>query len=284
MLPFAFGEPVYGALNWVNVGKISFQPSEIAKILYVIAVAQFLEDYKEKDRSHMIKVIILTGIILLILVIQNDFGTAALYGATFIVLVYIATCKIRYPLIITCVGALGALMIIPQVSHIQSRINSWLDPWGDITNTGYQVVQGMFAMGTWGIMGSGLTRGQPTKVPFVTTDFIFVAIVEELGVIIGMGVIISYLLIAIWGIMIGLSQRIRFYRYIIMGYTTFIVIQSFIMLGGVLQLIPITGITLPFVSYGGSSILSAICMMGIMIYLSKQTVVNSINSYPIHVE
>ncbi len=267
LLPFAFGSQINGSLNWVNFHGITFQPSEITKILYIIAMAEFLTLYyiRENSDKSMIKILLLTGAVLLILIVQKDLGSAMLYAITFLVLMYIGTSRIVVPVVGMTGGIVAFCMLALVFSHVQVRIQAWIDPWADIANTGYQIVQGMFAMGTWGVLGSGLTLGMPSKVPFVTTDFIFVAIVEELGVIIGMGIILSYLLLAIWGIRISLKHRIMFIRYITMGYTTFIVMQSFIILGGVLQLLPITGITLPFVSYGGSSMFSSMCMMAIII-------------------
>ncbi|OOB77845.1 MAG: hypothetical protein ATN33_06100 [Epulopiscium sp. Nele67-Bin001] len=266
-LPFLFGSQINGALNWVNIGGISFQPSEMAKILYVIAIAEFLTLYyiRENSDKSIFKVLLLTAAVLLILIAQKDLGGAMLYAITFLVLMYTGTSNIIIPLVGVGVGAVGFGMLMLVFSHVQVRIQAWLNPWVDIVNTGYQMVQGLFAMGTWGVFGSGLTRGLPQKVPFVTTDFIFVAIVEELGVIIGMCVIFSYLLLAIWGIRISLKHRIMFVRYIIIGYTTFIVMQSFIILGGVMQILPLTGVTLPFVSYGGSSMFSSTCMIAIIL-------------------
>ncbi|OOB76811.1 MAG: hypothetical protein BEN19_03910 [Epulopiscium sp. Nuni2H_MBin003] len=258
LLPFFFGERVYGALNWVSIGVISFQPSEITKIFYIIIGAYFLS---QTGNVHIIKFMILTIAIFIILMAQRDLGTALLYSCTFMALVYIKTSNILYPIIGGIVGIIGVAILALIFSHIQLRIDVWLNPFDDIFGSGYQLIQGLFAMGTWGVMGSGLTLGFPDMIPLVTTDFIFAAIVEELGVIVGVCVIFSYLMLGVIAVEISTNTVSLFLKYIVIGYTTFIVVQTFIILAGVMQLIPLTGVTLPFVSYGGSSLLSCIVMI-----------------------
>ncbi|OON95565.1 MAG: hypothetical protein ATN31_10780 [Candidatus Epulonipiscioides saccharophilum] len=266
LLPFLLGKRIYGAYNWVDLKFISFQPSEIGKIAYGMIAGYLLTEKKIKKQSIWI-VFFLTSIISIIFVLQKDLGAAFLYMGVFLILYYIHTLKLSHLIIGGLACGLSGIIFIATFSHVRKRILSWLDPFSDIWGAGYQMAQGLFAMGTWGPLGSGLALGTPRSIPFVTTDFIFTAIVEELGVIIGCLIILSYFCIGMFGAVIATELKNRFLQYIAIVYTSFITLQAFVILAGVLQIIPLTGVTLPFISAGGSSILSSTIMIVILFSL-----------------
>ncbi|ONI46435.1 hypothetical protein AN641_00185 [Candidatus Epulonipiscioides gigas] len=265
LLPFILGERIYGALNWVDLEIISFQPSELGKILYVLIGARILTN--NEINKPVLKFFILTSIISSIFLVQRDLGAAFLYFGVFLILFYIHTLKLLYLIIGGVLCGVGGLIFTAMFAHVRQRVLNWINPFNDVLGSGYQMVQGLFAMGTWGVLGSGIYLGTPKNVPFVTTDFIFAAIVEELGIIIAFLVILSFFCIGFFGCIIAIKLENDFLKYIALGYTSFIILQSFLILGGILQIIPLTGVTLPFVSYGGSSILSSIIMIFILFYL-----------------
>lgn len=270
LLPFIFGKATNGAINWVNIGPVAFQPSEIGKIaLIFFLAAQF---YKFEQNKHQWRTLYISGagvgVALVALVLQRDLGGALLYYLTFLMMVLVGTHKIWLPLIGVGVGGVGSLFGYFLFSHVRVRVNNWIDPWQDISGSGYQVVQGLFAMGTWGWFGSGLTKGIPEKIPYATTDYIFAAISEEFGNLFAIIVILCYLGIVIQSLKIVLKQTDAFFALVITGIAVLLGLQTFIILGGVLKVIPLTGVTLPFVSYGGSSLLISIGMVGLLSYFS----------------
>ncbi|ONI43273.1 hypothetical protein AN639_10705 [Candidatus Epulonipiscium fishelsonii] len=265
-LPFVFGVTKNGATNWAGINNISFQPSEFVKILYIYLIGLYF------TQCNLIKPFLLTAFVIGVLFIQRDLGSAFLYIGVFLIMTYALTQSLQFVLIGVGFGSILAIISTFLFTHVQTRITAWLNPWSDVDGKGYQLTQGMFAMGTWGIFGSGLNKGLPTKVPYVTTDYIFVAIVEELGLIIAIAVILCYLIIGVVGLNISANQQNYLAKYLTLGCTSVIVIQSFIILAGILQVIPLTGITLPFVSYGGSSLTSMFITVSIL-----ETIDNNIN-------
>ncbi|MEG0085195.1 MAG: FtsW/RodA/SpoVE family cell cycle protein, partial [Niameybacter sp.] len=195
MLPFLFGESKYGAMNWVEIAGIGFQPSEFGKVTFVLFLAAHFDefDFKPHKLSVIFQSVLFVGSILMMLVLQRDLGGALLYGLTFLIMLYIGTTSAFLPLIGIAGGGVAACLAYLCFGHVRIRVEAWLDPWADISNTGYQVVQGLFAIGTWGWFGSGLTRGIPNKIPIVTTDYIFAAVCEELGNIVGIVVLLVIL-------------------------------------------------------------------------------------------
>lgn len=270
ILPFVFGQAKNGAINWVEIGPISFQPSEVGKVTLILFLAALFHDYEpsKKKLNKLIWAIGTVGVTLICLVFQKDLGGALLYYLTFLVMLFVGTQKVWLPLLGLVGGTIASFLGYMMFSHVRVRVQAWLNPWADISGGGYQVVQGLFAMGTWGWFGSGLTRGIPGKIPFVTTDYIFAAISEELGNIFAMIIILCYLAIILQGLKIALIQKEKFYMFICIGIVSLLGFQSFIIVGGVLKLIPLTGITLPFISYGGTSLLVSMGMIGILSILS----------------
>ena len=270
LLPFVAGTTIYGATNWVQIGPISFQPSEIGKAALVLFLASVLSEEGRLERG--LKGLIFPGSVvafsLLCLVIQKDLGAVVLYYVTAIGLVFVATRKVLYPIIGTLAASIGALVAYMTFGHVRVRVAAWLNPWVDISGIGYQSVQGLFAIGTWGWLGSGLTRGKPNDIPFAYSDYIFAAVCEEFGNIVGVVVLLAYLGIIFLCLQVAFRYQDNFYRLVIMGIATLFSVQTFIIVGGVLKIIPLTGITTPFMSAGGSSIVVSMGMIGLITYFS----------------
>jgi cell division protein FtsW (lipid II flippase) len=256
ILPFFFGITQSGATNWVQLGFLSFQPSEIGKLAFIIYLAATWELFAQKHapRQYLIEVSGVTLFLLGCLFLQKDLGAALLYYLTFLILLLVGTERFIFPAIGLGLGALGSVMGYLMFSHVRGRVEAWLNPWADITSTGYQVVQGLFAMGTWGFWGSGLTRGVPQKIPVVTTDYIFAAVCEELGTFFGILLILCYLAYLLFIFKVALEQTTIFYSLLALGVACLIGFQTFLIIGGVLKLVPLTGITVPFMSFGGTSL------------------------------
>ncbi|MGL4800131.1 MAG: FtsW/RodA/SpoVE family cell cycle protein [Cellulosilyticaceae bacterium] len=273
VMPFIWGEKIYGAINWVQIGPIGFQPSEFAKITFIMYLASALHDFemKEKPFKTIVQICALVAALILGLVIQRDLGGAMLYFLTFLILLYVGTRKSWLSLLGLGAGGLAAVAGYFLFGHVRIRVEAWLNPWADIENKGYQVVQGLFAIGTWGWLGSGLTRGIPEQIPIVTTDYIFPAICEEFGNMFGILILLCYLGILLQGLKIALVQLDNFSAMLTIGIVVVFGLQALIILGGVLKVIPLTGITLPFVSYGGSSMLTSLSMIGILGFLLSKT-------------
>lgn len=272
-LPFVFGETIYGATNWVQIGPIGFQPSEFGKVTFIMYLASALWNFdtQEDKLKALITLCATTAGIVLGLVIQRDLGAALLYFATFLVLLYLGTKKWWLSLLGFIAGGMASLVAYQLFAHVRVRVQAWINPWVDIENTGYQVVQGLFAMGTWGFLGSGLTRGIPEQIPIATSDYIFPAICEEFGNGIGIVILLCYLGIVLQGLKVALVQEDGFSKFLTIGIVIMFALQALIILCGVMKLIPLTGITLPFVSYGGSSMLTSLSMAGILGYLLATT-------------
>ncbi|NLK21667.1 MAG: FtsW/RodA/SpoVE family cell cycle protein [Epulopiscium sp.] len=265
--PFVLGEEQFGARNWIFIGKYSFQPSEIVKFLFVFYLAASLRKYN--SLKDIIIPTIMSGGYILVLVAQKDLGGALIYFLTFLILIYLRTSSS-----LLFFGGLGGASLASMVayklySHVQVRVEAWLNPWKDMDYKGYQITQSLFGIGTWGWMGSGLTRGYPKSIPVVKTDFIFAAICEEFGNLFAIGIILIFLLMILRGVMIAIKCNRVFYSLLAVGAINLIAIQAFLIIGGVIKMIPLTGVTLPFISYGGSSVITSILIIGILQWIQS---------------
>jgi cell division protein FtsW (lipid II flippase) len=257
-----FARAIGGAKNWIDIGSFSFQPSELAKILFIVVTAYFLSTRK-KMRSLWIYVIF-TAASVGLLVLSKDLGTALLFCGTFLVVFYAGTGNAWLTLGGIGVFGAGAVGSYYLFSHVKVRVDVWRDPWSLYNDQGYQIVQGLMAIASGGLLGSGLGLGMPGVIPAAHTDYIFAVVSEEFGLIAGIMLIVFYLVFIIRGILIALRARSAFDALLVFGCTVMLSLQSFIIIGGVIKLIPLTGITLPFLSYGGSSVLSAFLQLGII--------------------
>jgi len=268
--PLVVGVTRNGARNWIEFGSYTFQPSELVKILFIFTSASLLKD--KKSIKELFPLMAFALICMGILMMENDFGMMIIYFAIFIIMLYIGTSNIAYILGGLAAAASGGCLAYLYVSHIKVRIEAWLNPWADATGKGYQIVQSLIAIGSGGWFGSGVGLGSPYVIPAAKTDFIFAAIAEEFGVLMALAVIIMYLLIVYESMKIALEANSAFYSLLSAGSASAIGLQAFIIIGGVIKLIPLTGVTLPFVSYGGSSMLANFMIVGIVQGVASQIV------------
>lgn len=265
-----FGSEEFGSRNWISIGSFSFQPSEVVKILFITYLASALN--QQPEPKQLVPPAVLCMIILLCFVAQKDLGSALIFFMSFMVVLYIATSNIAYFVLGTGAAAVGAYLAYLIFPHIQTRVSAWLDPWSDVANTGYQIAHSLFAIATYGLTGAGFTKGFSTSIPVVERDFIFSAICEEFGVIFGIAVILVFLMIFLEGAVGALNAKNRFLCLFCAGLTALISFQTFVILGGVTKLIPLTGVTLPFISYGGTSVLVCYTLIGIIQWVYKSCV------------
>lgn len=261
-LVFVIGKSVYGAKNWIIIGGFAMQPSEFVKIVYVFFVAAFLA--KSTKFSDIVKTGVLAGIHVLILVAEKDLGAALIYYITFLAILYVASQKLVYMGLGLGAGAVAATGAYFLFSHVQTRVIAWRDPWGTIDGAGYQIAQSLFAIGTGGWFGMGLGEGLPSKIPVAESDFIFSAISEELGAFFALCLILVEVSCFLMFVNIALKMKRRFYKLTALGLAVEYIFQVFLTIGGVTKFIPSTGVTLPLVSYGGSSIISTVILFCII--------------------
>lgn len=256
------GTTVYGAKNWIKIGGILVQPSEFAKILFVFAIAGILA--KSTSIKRVFVSAIIAGAHVLLLVMEKDLGGALIFFVTYMMMLVIASGNIIYLILGTAAGSGAAVVAYKLFSHVRVRVTAFLDPWSVIDNQGYQVTQALFAIGTGGWFGLGLGRGYPKSIPVAESDFIFAAICEEMGTITGVCIILLYIVtfVEIMGIAIKMSSQ--FYKILACGFGFMIFFQTFLCIGGVTKFIPSTGVTMPLISYGGSSVVSTIIVFNII--------------------
>lgn len=268
-----FGTTINGSKNWISLGAFTFQPSEITKILFIMFLACYYS--KAWDRPFLKltpKWITLLGTYLFIgfLVLQRDWGTILVMFSIYIFMIYVY--EKGYGFLALNVGAASVVAVLGYqfLYHIQVRVSTWLDPWADISNKGYQITQSLFAIASGGYFGRGLGNGSPNYIPEVHSDFIFAAVCEEMGVFGGAAIIILFFLIAYRCFKISITAQNPFDKAVCLGLTLMFAVQTFIIVGGVIKMIPLTGITLPFVSYGGTSIVVNFISLGIIQAISAK--------------
>ncbi|PWL42593.1 FtsW/RodA/SpoVE family cell cycle protein [Christensenella sp. MSJ-20] len=261
-LSIVFSGSVFGAKNWFTIAGVTVQPSEFVKVLLVVALAGVLHQYN--GFSSLLVIAGYVGGCLILLLLQKDLGAALLYAGTAIIMLYAGTSN-KW-LVGGAVGAVsvGSVLAYKLFPHVRVRVALWQNPWALYESQGYQVVQGLIAIASGGLFGLGLTMGMPMAVPVRHTDFIFAVICEEFGLIIGVALVAFYLVFIVRGAIIAMDARNSFDAIMAIGCVAMITLQCFINIGGVVKLIPLTGITLPFVSYGGSSMLSCFILLGIL--------------------
>jgi cell division protein FtsW (lipid II flippase) len=280
------GATINGANLWIQVGPLSFQPGEFAKVLLVVFLAGYLRDNREMlsmgfgrmgapSPKHFGPLLLIWGAAMLVLFQTNDLGGGLLLFSIFLAMLYVATGRWLYVAVGLALFALGAWGIYQVVDHVAGRISIWLDPWNDPYDEGFQLVQSIYAIASGGLFGQGLGRGVLVKedgepyIPFLETDFIYSAIAQELGLAGAAAVVLLYLVFAYRGFRIAMTADDGFSKLLAAGLTATLGIQAFIIIGGVSGLIPLTGITLPFVSYGGSSIVANFLLVAILLVVSN---------------
>lgn len=256
------GSEVYGARNWITIGGQNFQPSEFVKVGTVFVLAHWLTN--SRDLRGIWPLLFYVFAVVALLVVERDLGAAVLIAGTALIVFYVATGSKSLTLLGLAAGSAGAIASYYIFDHVRVRVAIWKNPWATYSGKGYQIAQGLMAIASGGLWGMGLTRGSPKLIPAYHTDYIFAVICEEFGVIMGVCIIAFYLVFILRGALVALNAPDRFMMLTAFGCTVLITLQSFIIIAGVIKLIPLTGITLPFVSYGGSSIIASMMLLGIL--------------------
>jgi cell division protein FtsW (lipid II flippase) len=276
-----FGVEINGARLWFNLKFFYFQPAELLKIILVVFFAAYLSEKRELLNApyaigrlrvpplpYLFPMVALWGLSLMIVVVEKDLGQGLLIFGIFLSMLYLASGRIGYVIGGLIAFAIGAYFLYRVFPHVQVRVQIWLDPWSRGQGTGAQLVQSQYALASGGIFGSGLGLGDPTNIPLVQTDFVFSAIGEEMGLLGTMALLIFYLFFVYRGVRIALDAVDDFSRYLAAGLTAVLGLQALIIIGGTVGLVPLTGITLPFISYGGSSLLSNFIIVGMLLAIS----------------
>lgn len=277
-----FGVVRNGSKNWIVLAGVSIQPSEFIRILFVLSLAAIFTkartikkgkvSYLERKKIRSTRLLFAAAIAFsnaMCLFLQREWGIALLFFAIYLAFLYIyGENKLFFAANILMV-ILAAFVGVKFMSHIQVRVSAWLDPFADITGKGYQIAQSLFAIGAGGFAGSGIGAGSPYLIPVVSSDFIFSAICEETGVLGGVAILMLYFLLVYRGFKIALSSTNEFNKAVAAGLSVMLGVQTFIIVGGVTKLIPLTGITLPFISFGGSSMITTFIVMGMLQAISS---------------
>jgi cell division protein FtsW (lipid II flippase) len=275
------GRTVNGARLWVGIGQWQFQPGEFAKILLIVFLAGYLREKREVLAQGRLKdfgpLLLIWGGAMAVLVQTNDLGSALLYFGIFLAMLYVATSRLIFAFGGMALFLAGAAFVYQVIPRVQDRVTIWLDPWPYAQAEGYQLVQSLFAIAFGGFGGTGLGRGTFTFsdgdnaiIPYLNTDFIYAALAHELGLVGISAVLLVYMLFAARGFRAALLAQDGFSKLLGTGLTFAFALQTFIIVGGVLRLIPLTGITLPFVSYGGSSLLANFVLLALLLLVSNR--------------
>jgi cell division protein FtsW (lipid II flippase) len=290
LLTAMLGKEINGARLWIDLGPVSFQPGEIGKILLVIFFAAYLVDMREvltvstrrvlgvplPPFRYLAPLLTIWALSMALMIFMKDLGTSLLFFGALLALLYVATGRFFYVLVGLVLFFAGAVILYFIFPHVQTRVDIWLDPWKDSSGRGYQIVQSLFALASGGLFGRGLGEGYlilpsgKTIIPNLETDFIFSAIGEELGLVGAAGIILLYLIFVYRGFRVAVRARDDFSRLLSTGLISIFALQAFLIIGGVIKLIPLTGITLPFVSYGGSSIVANFVLLALLLRLSDR--------------
>jgi peptidoglycan glycosyltransferase len=279
------GRTFGGARIWVSIGPINFQPGEFAKIAFAIFLAGYLAERRElvadatwrigpirlPEPRYLLPLLAAWGFSVVVMVGLKDLGASLLFFAMFLIMVWVATERASFLAIGTVLFAGAAYVAWNLFDNVQTRVTIWRDPWPYYEGRGYQIIQSMFALANGGVGGTGLGLGSPNKIPEVKNDFIFAAIGEELGLFGATAVLIAFLLVIGAGLRIAVRAERPFEKILATGLTTIIGVQAFIIIGGVIRVVPLTGITLPFVSYGGSSLVSNYILLALLVRISDST-------------
>ncbi len=279
LLPAVVGREISGSKLWVYIGGFGFQPGEFAKILIVLFLAFYLASNREALSISMRRVgpfavprlrmllplLVMWGISLLLVVFERDLGSALLFFVFFVIMLYVATGRVSYVLVSFLLLAVGGVFCYSVFSHVRTRVNIWLDPWADAAGGGYQIVQSLYSLADGGLVGAGIGKGLPTYIPVVESDFIFSAIAEESGLLGSAAVLICFLLLAVRGFATAARAKSDSAAFAAVGLTSALCFQAFLIVAGVTKLMPLTGVTLPFMSQGGTSLLASFLIVGLLL-------------------
>lgn len=288
LIPLApkLGQNINGARLWVRLGPLTFQPVEIAKLALAIFFASYLVEKREllatptsrlgnllvPDVRPFGPLVLMWGMSLLVMTAERDVGFSLLIFVLFISMLWVATGRAAYLVVASVLFVVGAFAMSLVLSQVHQRISVWLDPWSHAQSIGYQSVQALYAMGSGGLTGTGLGLGRPTLVPVVASDYIFAAIGEELGLLGTTALVVAFVLLVGAGLRVALRARADFAKLLVTGLTVTLGFQAFFIMAGVVRLLPVTGVTLPFVAYGGSSLVANYILLALLVRVSHEEV------------
>ncbi|HET6809897.1 MAG TPA: FtsW/RodA/SpoVE family cell cycle protein [Acidimicrobiales bacterium] len=278
------GQNINGARLWVRLGPLTFQPVELAKLGLAVFFASYLVEKRDllitptsrvgnllvPDPRPFGPLVLMWGLSMLVMTAERDVGFSLLIFVLFIAMLWVATGRAAYLVVAMVLFAVGAVIMSAAFPHVHQRITVWLNPWPHAHTIGYQSVQALYAMGSGGLTGSGLGLGRPDLVPVVASDYIFAAIGEELGLLGTTAVVMSFVLLVGAGIRTALRSRSDFAKLLAAGLTAILGFQAFFIMAGVVRLLPVTGVTLPFVAYGGSSLVANYILLALLVRVSHE--------------
>ena len=277
LMPLAliFGTEQFGAKNWILIGPISFQPSEFAKIALVLYLAAALATYESKksfkeEVKQLFQPALVAGFSMGCMVLQRDLGSALIFFGISITLLYVATSKKKYVFTALGLAAIGSVAGYTMFGHVRERVMIWRDPWKYALGSSYQIVEGMYSIAAGGLFGVGLGQGHFQNLPVKESDMIYAIICEEFGIIFAIGLMIIYFLLFYRGIRAAFVTKDSYSQLIAVGFSTMIACQTLVIIGGIFSVISLTGITLPIISYGGSSVLTIFFALGILQKISEE--------------
>lgn len=263
-----FGKEVFGAKNWIYIYGYSFQPSEFGKVFLVLYLASALDNLK--SRKDLIEPGVVVCISLLFMVLQRDLGSALIFFGISVTMLYIGTSRLKYVLTCLVLFFSGSFISYKLFYHVRKRIMIWNNPWKYANNESYQIVQSLIALGEGGLLGKGLGYGHPEFVPVNASDFIFVTICEDLGMLTGFAILILFFILFYRCMRAAINAKDNFSRLVAVGYSSMLASQVLVIVGGVTNAIPLTGITLPLISAGGSSLLITYMALGVIQKISEE--------------
>jgi cell division protein FtsW (lipid II flippase) len=279
------GENINGARLWIHLGSFNFQPGEIAKLALAVFFASVMVERADLlskgtrrvgrflvlDPRYLAPILVAWGLSLIIFLAENDLGSSFLFFALFIGLLWVATGRAYYLGLGAVLFVVGSVFALKVIGHAQSRVQSWLDPWLHPSTTGYQIIQGQFAIAAGGLFGQGPGQSNVTSIPEASTDLIFAVIAAELGLVGATAMLFAYILMVGSGLRIAIRCERQFEKLLATGLSLILGVQTFVIVAGVTRLIPLTGVTLPFVSYGGSSLIANYILLALLLRISHDT-------------
>lgn len=287
LLPLApgIGENINGARLWIHLGSFNFQPGEIAKLALAIFFASVMVERADLlsqgtrrvgrflvlDPRYLAPILAAWGLSLVIFFAENDLGSSFLFFALFIGMLWVSTGRFYYLGLGAVLFAGGSFIALKVIGHTKSRVEAWLNPWPHASTTGYQIIQGWFAIAAGGLLGEGPGQSNASHIPEASTDLIFAVIADELGLVGAAALLFGYLLMVGTGLRVAVRCERQFEKLLATGLSLIIGVQTFVIVGGVTRLIPLTGITLPFVSYGGSSLIANYILLALLLRISHDT-------------
>jgi cell division protein FtsW (lipid II flippase) len=276
------GEDINGARLWIHLGSFNFQPGELAKLALAVFFASIMVErgdllsrgtrrigrFLVLDPRYLAPIVGAWGLSLVIFLAENDLGSSFLFFALFIGMLWVSTGRAYYLGLGAALFAVGSVLALKVIGHAQTRVQSWLDPWAHAQTSGYQIIQGIFAIAAGGLWGQGPGQSSASHIPEASTDLIFAVIADEIGLIGASALLFGFLLLVGTGLRVAVRCDNPFEKLLAVGLSLVIGVQTFVIVGGVTRLIPLTGITLPFVSYGGSSLIANYLLLALLVRIS----------------